>query len=144
MNDPSLSVQKALRARFIATAAVTALVPPDNIGDQNQRPAPSPSIVLGQDQVLETAVRLDRSVVRVVSTVHVWKIETSTEGVKEIVGAMRRAISRVRPLDLDDPDHVAGDCRITSTNFLRDPEGEMSHGVVVIETRVQEKWSAII
>ena len=145
MNDPALAVQKALRARFIATPAVTTLVPADNIGDQNARPAGSPAIVLGEDQVLETNDRIDRSVVRVVSTIHIWKVEPSTEGVKEIAGAIRRAIGRVRnPLELADPDHVAGDCRITRTQFLRDPGGEMSHGVVVIETKVQEKWSVLI
>ncbi|QUS39061.1 DUF3168 domain-containing protein [Tardiphaga alba] len=144
MNDPALAVQKALRARFIATAAVTALVPADNIGDQNARPAPSPSIVLGDDRVYETNARIDRSIVRVVSNIHVWKQELSTEGVKEIVGAIRRAIGRVRPLDLADPDHVAGDCRIKDTHFLRDANGEMSHAVVTVETWVQERWSVTI
>ncbi len=144
MNDASLAVQKALCARLIATPVVTALVPAENIGDQNARPAPSPSIVLGEDQVVETNLRIDRSVVRVISTIHIWKEEKSTVGVKAISGAIRRAIGRVRPLDLADADYACGDCRVTSTRFLRDPDGVTSHGIVTIECLVHERWSVTI
>lgn len=143
-NDSSLAVQKALRARLVATAAVTALVPAANILDRNQRPAPDPSIILGEDQVIESGITLKRDFVRVVSTLHLWKKEPSTAGVKAISGAIRRALGRITRLDLADADFACSDCRITSTRFLRDPDGETSHGIVVIESLVQERWSVTI
>ena len=48
-----LESQKALRARFTTTAAILALVPASNILDSNQRPAPVPSIILGESQTAE-------------------------------------------------------------------------------------------
>jgi hypothetical protein len=144
MSDPSAAVQKALRARFIATAAVTALVPATNILDHNQRPAPSPSIILGEDQVIDQGLTLMRDYVRVFSTIHIWKKEPSLAGVKAISDAIRRAVGRVRALDLADPDYAATDCHIESSRFLRDPDGETSHGIVVISTLIQQRWSVTI
>lgn len=144
MLDPSAAFQKALRARLVGSADVTALVPATNILDRNQRPAPDPSIVLGEDQVIDAPdVMLNRSFVRVYSTVHIWKKESSTAGVKAIANAIRRAIgvNRKARLDLADPDYVVSDCRIEQTRFLRDPDGETSHGIVVIESLIQQRWS---
>lgn len=144
MSDPSLAVQKALRARLIATAAVTALVPAGNILDHNQRPAPDPSIVLGEDQVVDAKATLKRDYVRVIATLHLWKKEASLEGVKAISGAVRRAIGRVQALNLADPDFVCTECHVESTRFMRDRDGETSHGVVVIECLVQQRWSVTL
>lgn len=130
MPDPTLAAQKAIRARLIATAAVTALVPAVSIIDSNQRPAPSPSIMLGQDQAVDSAVLLDRSLVEVFSTLHVWKKEPSLAGVKTIAGAIRDAIGRNQRLAVDG--HACCDLRFESARFMRDPDGETSHGVVVI------------
>ena len=132
MSDPTLAVQKALRARFIATAAVTALVPAASILDRNQRPAPDPSIILGEDQVVDDGVTIMRDYVRVYSTIHIWKKENSLVGVKAISGAIRRAIGRVRMLDLADPDFTCTDCRLDGARFMRDPDGVTSHGVITI------------
>jgi hypothetical protein len=144
VSDPSLSVQKALRARFIATAAVTALVPATNILDHNRRPALDPSIVLGEDQVVDQAITIMRDYVRVFSTIHIWKKETSLAGVKAISGAIRRAVGRVTRLDLADADFVCSDCHIDSSRFIRDPDGETSHGVLVVNSLVQARWSVTI
>lgn len=144
MSDPSLAVQKALRGRFVATPAVVALVPAANILDHNQRPAPSPSICLGEDQILDSGLTIKRDYVRVYSTIHIWKKEAGLVGVKAISGAIRRAIGRVGGLDLDDPDFVVSDIRIDSTRFLRDPDGETSHGVMVLNCLIQQRWSVII
>lgn len=146
MGDPSLAVQKALRARLIGTAAVIALVPAQNILDRNQRPAPDPSIVLGEDQTIDAGADqlISRTLVRVYSTVHIWKREPSLAGVKTIAGAIRRAIGRVQPLDIDDPNFVCADCRIESTRFMRDSDGETSHGIVVVNSLIQERWSVVI
>lgn len=143
-HDPSTAVQIALRERFIATDVLTALVPAANILDRNQRPAPDPSIIIGEDQVVDAGITIARDYVRVYSTIHIWKKEVSLAGVKLIAGAIRRAIGRVQRLDLLDPDFVCSDCKIDSVRFLRDPDGETSHGILVINCLVQQRWSVTI
>jgi hypothetical protein len=144
MNDPSLAVQRALRTRFIGSSVVTNLVPADNILDHNQRPAPDPSIVLGEDQVVDTNTAVQRDLVRVYSTIHIWKRETSLEGVKLISASLRKALGRVIKLDLDDPDYFCADCSIESSRFLRDPDGETSHGIITLNSLVRQRWSVTL
>ncbi|ABA04881.1 hypothetical protein Nwi_1620 [Nitrobacter winogradskyi Nb-255] len=144
MSSPALALQKAIRLRLINTAAVTALVPAANILDRNERPAPSPSIILGEDQEVDEDFTLKRDYIRVYSTLHIWKTEPSTAGVKAIAGAVRKAIGRVRRLDIGDPDFVCADCRVDGVRYLRDPGGEMSHAVLTINSLVQARWSVVI
>lgn len=130
-----LVVQKAVRGRLVGTSAVTALVPAGSILDRHARPAPDPSIVLGEGQCV-AADDIARSVVRVVMDLHVWKKEPSLVGVKAMAGAVRAALQSAR-LALDTGFHC-GDCRVTSMRYLRDPDGETSHGVVTVEILVKE------
>ena len=130
----SLAVQRAIGARLVASEAVTALVPAANILDRNSRPAPMPSIILGEDQEVDEG-DIARHNIRVYATLHVWKRETGLTGVKAIAGAIRSALGDSRPEG--DGFHFA-DCRVSSTRFLRDPDGETAHGVVTVEALVQE------
>jgi hypothetical protein len=130
-----LAVQKAVRARLTATPAVTALVPAASILDRHARPAPDPSIILGEGQCIE-AGDIARAVVRVVLDLHVWKKEPGLAGVKAIAGAVRAALHSAR-LALDTGFHC-GDCRVSMMRYLRDPDGETGHGVVTVETIVSE------
>ena len=130
-----LAVQKALRARLVASAGVLELVPAGSILDRHARPAPDPSIVLGEGQTLEGEA-LARNVQRVVMDLHVWKKEPSTAGAKAIAGAVRTALHSGR-LVLDEP-YRCGDCRVSHTRHLRDPDSETSHSVVTVETLVSE------
>ncbi|MEF2071902.1 DUF3168 domain-containing protein [Consotaella aegiceratis] len=131
----ALAVQKAIRARLVESVTVTDLVPAANILDRNSRPAPDPSIIIGEDQEVDED-RIARNVVRVYSTLHVWKKEAGLVGVKAIAGAIRTAINgrKIAPVD----GFHFGDCYVSSTRFLRDPDGETAHGVVTIETLVSE------
>ncbi|SFB82281.1 DUF3168 domain-containing protein [Tropicimonas isoalkanivorans] len=129
-----LEVQKAIRARLVATPAVTDLVPPASILDRNQRPAPSPSIVLGESQEVDEGSSLQRLHTRVYHTIHVWKREPSLEGVKVICGAVRGALWEGR-LTLGPGLHAA-DVKVSGTRAMRDPDGETSHGVVTVEVLV--------
>lgn len=129
-----IALQQALRARLIATAAVTDLVPATSILDRHTRPAPDPSVILGEDQVGE-GDDIKRSMLRIWSTVHVWKKEPSLEGAKAIGGAIRKAVQSAR-LDLGTGYHC-GDCYVSSARYLRDPDGETSHGVLTIESLVE-------
>lgn len=130
------AVQVAIRNRLVATAAVTALVPAASILDVNQRPSPSPSIILGESQAVDEGTSLRRAHVRVYHTIHVWKREPSLEGVKIICAAIRKAIHAGR-LDLGTGLHCA-DALVSSMRQMRDPDGETSHGVVTVEVLVAE------
>ena len=130
----ALVLQRALRARLISWPAVTALVPAGSILDSHQRPAPDPAIILGEDQEIAGG-DIRRQQTRVYATLHLWKREPSTEGVKEIAGAIRAALHSGRPAL--GPDWHCVDCWVGATRFLRDPDGETSHGVVTVEALVK-------
>jgi hypothetical protein len=127
-----LAVQKAIRTRLAAFPPVTLLVPAGNILDRNSRPAPDPSIIIGEDQEIDEN-RHARDIVRVVSTLHVWKREPGLVGVKAIAGAIRSALALGVPAENG---YHFGDCYVSSARFLRDPDGETAHGVVTVETLV--------
>lgn len=131
-----LETQKAIRARLIATSAVTALVPANHILDVNQRPAPDPSIIMGDSQQVDEGTSLKRRHSRIFHSLHIWKREPSLEGVKIIAGEIREAIHAGR---LAMPSGLAcADLLVSSTRFLRDPDGETSHGIVVVEALITE------
>tara|TARA_R110002020_G_scaffold5179_4_gene21921 strand:- start:7957 stop:8370 length:414 start_codon:yes stop_codon:yes gene_type:complete len=130
-----LAFQKAIRARLVEAAGVIALVPAGSILDRNARPAPDPSIIIGEDQTVDEE-RISRNVLRIYSTLHVWKKEPSLVGVKAIAGAIRVAIHESR-LSLDSG-FECGDCLVSSVRYMRDPDGETSHGVVTVEALISE------
>lgn len=142
--DPSTAVERAIHARLVNSPAVIALVPINHILDRHARPAPDPAIILGEDQVIDTHETIARDTVRVYSTLHIWKRELSFEGVKAITGAIRRAIGRTSRLSLGDTEFFCADCRVDSARYLRDPDGETSHAVIVLNSLVQQRWSVSV
>lgn len=52
MMEPSLALQKAVRARLVATSAVTTLVPAAHVLDRNNRPEVFPAIIIGEGQTI--------------------------------------------------------------------------------------------
>ena len=114
---------------------MTALVPAASILDTNQRPAPLPSIIIGEGQSLE-GDRIDRRDRRVIMDLHVWKKELGLAGVKAIAAAVRAAVNADRFADLDGCQF--GDCRVSAARFMRDPDGETAHAVVTVEMIVVE------
>lgn len=129
------AVQKAIRARLVATPAITSLVPASSILDTNQRPAPSPAILLGESQAVDEGDSIARNRMRVYHTAHVWKQEASLAGVKAICSAIRGAIHAGR-LSLGTGFHCV-DARVSSMRQMRDPDGETAHGVVTVEVLVE-------
>ena len=79
--------------------------------------------------------RLARDVVRVYATLHVWKKEPSLSGAKQIAAAIRSALAGLR--GTLGGIHI-GDCYVSSARFLRDPDGETSHGIVTVEALISE------
>lgn len=136
MPDAAYAVQKALRSRLIGTSAVTSLVPANNVLDRNERPAPDPSIILGEDQIVDPGTSIARDLVTVHSTLHVWKKEGGLAGVKAIASAIRTAIKAGR-LTLETGLQCV-DCHVTDTRAIRDPDGVTSHAIVNIDTSVRE------
>lgn len=130
-----LAAQKAVRTRLVTTGTVTALVPATSILDVNQRPAPDPSIIIGEGQTLE-GDRTDRRDQHVILDIHVWKKEAGLVGVKAIAGAIRTSVHSSN-LPAEDGYHF-GDCHVASMRFLRDPDGETAHGIVTVEALAVE------
>ncbi|MEQ1405642.1 DUF3168 domain-containing protein [Neorhizobium sp. Rsf11] len=134
--SPEIALQKAVRARLVGTPEILGLLPAANILDRNERPNPSPSIIIGEGQSVDENDSLSRSLTRVYMDVHVWKKEPSTAGVKVIAGAIRAAVKA--RLDMPDGHFHCADCYVQSARFLRDPDGETSHAVVTLSAKVQE------
>lgn len=128
------AVQAALRARLVAAAPVTTLVPSASILDRNSRPNPDPSIIIGEGQSVDDG-RIDRKTQRIYMDLHIWKKELGLAGVKSIAGAVRSAVHAGR---LEITGYQCGDVVVSSMRFMRDPDGETAHGVVTVETLVSE------
>lgn len=132
--EPSLPLQAAIRARLVASSAITSIIPATAIVDRNATPALDHSIVIG-----EAMTGPDDGIARhrhmIVADVHVWRKEPGLVGAKQVVGAIRAALSD-GPL-APDGYHVA-DLRIASSRFLRDPGGLHSHAVLSLECRLVE------
>ncbi|SLN19971.1 hypothetical protein ROJ8625_00702 [Roseivivax jejudonensis] len=131
-----LAVQIAIRLRLAASTALTDLVPETSILDRNSTPAPRPSIVIGEAQIVDEGSSIARTRSRVYHTLHVWKTEPSREGVKQIMAAARHAIQSER-LYLGDGLHCI-DWRVSSMRAMSDPDGESSHGIMVVDCLAEE------
>lgn len=132
-----LAIQKAIYKRLTTTSEVLSLVPLTNILDRNQLPNVDPLILIGNDQLVEDGSDVRRCIWRVFSTLDIWKVENGLTGSKAISGAIRQAIRNGKP-ELDTGYHCV-DWYVSTTRFLRDPDGEHSHGVLTIESLVLER-----
>ncbi len=132
--EPSLDLQKAIRARLVASSAVTAIIPASAIVDRNATPALDNSIVIGEGYS-NPDDGLARARHHAFADLHIWRKEPGLVGAKQVIGAIRDALND-GPLALDNF-HVA-DLRIASSRFLRDPGGLHSHAVLSLEARLVE------
>lgn len=132
----ALALQIAIRERLTSAVAVTYLVPADAILDRNQRPAPLPSIILGEAQTVEEGSDTERRRLRIYHTVHVWNREPGLAGVHEIAGNIREALNWNR-LQLVAPWNAVA-ARVSSIRAMRDPDGETAHAVLTIDALVTE------
>lgn len=135
--DPSLPLQSAIRARLVASSAITAIIPATAIVDRNATPAMDHSIVIGEGQTIPDD-GISRNRHEVFADLHIWRKESGLIGSKQVVGAIRNALN-------DGPLIVAGyhvaDLRIASSRFMRDPGGLHSHAVLSLECRLVEQAS---
>src|SRR5258708_40112903 len=85
--EPSLDLQKAIRARLLASADLMALVPADNVLDVTGRPERVPCINIGEGQTVYR--RFDSTSY---ATLHVWAQEPGLVTAKAIVSAIVPAL----------------------------------------------------
>lgn len=127
--EPSLDLQKAIRARLLASADLMALVPADRVLDSTGRPELMPCVGIGEGQTVYR--RFDSTTY---ATLHVWMQEPGLTGSKATASAVVAALTVDAQSDgvLTLDNFVCHDLRVTQTQFLRDPHGSYSHGVVTV------------
>lgn len=134
--EPSLDLQKAIRALLLASADLMALIPADNVLDVTGRPERMPAVIIGEGQTVYR--RFDATAH---TTLHVWFSEPglvkSKEAAGAIVPALRVDAQRDGVLALDH--FTCHDMRVTDTRYLRDPHGSFSHAVMNVAAIVKAK-----
>lgn len=133
MSEASLAAQQLAVGAMRASAGVLALVPSQNIFDRAGRPERFPCIILGEatttGEDIECADLSDVSL-----TIHAWTDEATMSGVKEIAGAVRRALRRLEGTR----DGFVCDFAFADSIFLRDPSGTHSHAVISFDVSVED------
>lgn len=132
--EPSIALQAAIRARFVSSSAVTALVPAANILDRNGTPALFPCILIGEAQSLPGG-DLARRFREVFFDLHIWAKEPGTMQGKFVASAMQEAL---KDTVWNIPGIDVADLHIASTVFMRDPGGQHSHTVMKLSAIVWE------
>lgn len=124
--DPSLPLQKAIRALLLDSDDVTALVPADNVLDVSGRPERSPCVIIGEGQTV-----FRRFTATAYADLHVWVQEPGLTGCKAIADAIVDALS-FDPQDgvLQLEGFVCHELSVNQTRFVRDPHGPYAHGIV--------------
>jgi hypothetical protein len=132
MSDPALPLQKAIRDKLLATAAVTALV--DNrIYDRVPINPVYPYISIGPAQTLPNDAECIEAF-EVFQQIDVWSQKPGYPEEKEIAGAARRAIHRI-DLTLEGFALVEIEHRVT--RHMRDPDGLTSHAAIEFRAMVE-------
>ena len=132
--EPSLALQAAVRARLVASSALVSLVPAANVRDVNGKPAVFPCIIVGEGQT-SPGGDIARKRHDAFLDLHIWATEGGLVTSKQVAGAVRAAL-----IDTNwnfTGLHVA-DLHVTSSRFLRDPDGLHSHAVISLSAIVKE------
>jgi hypothetical protein len=133
MSDPSLALQAMIRARLIADAATTALVPATNILDRNHRPEQFPAIIIGEGQSIFGDNVQDSYHDQAFVDCHIWVKEVGFESSKAAAGAVKAAL-RTGPWVING--YRAINVRATQARYLRDPEisaAPISHVILTVQ-----------
>ena len=121
--EPSLAIQRAMRARLIAAPAVTALVPAERIFDGRWRTEQLPCIIIGEGSVLYSYL-----------DVHVWAREEGFELAKEITGAIRTALKQA-PWTAEG--HIVHGITVSKARFIRGKDAENAHAIISVDAIMQ-------
>lgn len=133
MSEASLAAQRLAVVTMRAHAPLQTLVPDANIMDRNARPEIFPCIIVGEAQTVGDDIDCaDLSTVYL--TIHVWTKENTFTAVKSIAGEIRRALRQLSGTQ----DGFALDFTFEDSRYLRDPNPEISHGVVTFNVTAED------
>jgi hypothetical protein len=134
ISDPSLALQKAIRARLIASPELMALVQAEHVMDANGRPEIMPAVYIGEGQTIFR--RWDATTH---ATLHVWFQEPGVVQCKMAVSAIVAALWIDAQADgvLLIDGFTVHDMQATQTRYMRDPHGSYSHGIVTVAAIVK-------
>lgn len=134
--EPSLALQLGMRAALGADPVLAELIGV-RIYDRVPTKATTPYVHVGDDQVSPSPADggLENSV-EIFSTVHVWSAAVGKTECKRVAGAVVRAVA-LKALDLG-PNYSLLLITHRSTQYLDDPDGLTSHGVVTFRALVDE------
>ena len=138
MTEPTLALQKLVYARLTSSLGVTMLVDEANIFDRSGRPEAFPCILIGEGHAV-FADLIDSFHEEVFLDIHVWAEEIGTTGAKSIAGAIREAL-RDSPWTVEG--HTCHALIVEGAQYLRDPSGKYSHGVITVRAILQEMRAA--
>ncbi|OYX13414.1 MAG: hypothetical protein B7Z15_07325 [Rhizobiales bacterium 32-66-8] len=131
--SPDLALQKSILARLAGAADVTALVPAAAMVDGHGLLQRFPSIRVGEGQIVREPLTFATRHLRAYATLHVWS--KAMPQARAIAGAIVAAIESA-PIALEGG-HRAVSTIVSDARFLRDPDGETSHGVVTVESLIE-------
>jgi len=132
--SPDLALQKSILARLAGAADVTALVPAAAMVDGHGLPQQRfPSIRVGEGQLVREPLTFATRHRRAYATLHIWS--KAMPQARAIAGAIVAAIESA-PVALEGG-HRAVSTVVSDARFLRDPDGETSHGVVTVESLIE-------
>jgi hypothetical protein len=129
--DPSLALQRAIGQRLIASPDVLALIPADNILDTTGRPERVPCILIGEGQTVFRRSNNSTSY----ATLHIWVAEAGLVTAKEIGSAVVGVLTfdaEIERAVLHLDGFVCHDLAVTNIQYMRDPHGPYSHGIVTV------------
>ena len=135
MTEASLAAQRFAVTTMRAYAPLTVLVPVLNIFDKTGRPERFPCVIVGEGQTVGDDIDC-ADLSEVYLTFHAWTTETGLSEVKEIAGAVRRALRDAE----GEQDGFRMWFAFEDTVYLRDPDG--SHGHAVISFRADTEDTA--
>ena len=135
--EPTLALQAALGTRLASSAAVTNLVPADNIRADCARPEVFPSILLGDGYVVDESKSFPRRHVRAFCDIHVWTQEAGMSGAKSIVGVIVSKLTNARLTFSDQTPFRCVDSQISQWRTMRDLDVRYAHGIVTYQALVE-------
>lgn len=134
MSEPSLALQKLIRARLYGSGELAAIMPGVNIIDSVGMPDRFPCIIIGEGQTVYGDFEGETFFDRAYATLHVWTAEPALSSVKSIAGIVHGTL-QPRPWTVEG--YRCTRLQVTSTRYLRDPDGMHAHGIVNVEAILQ-------
>lgn len=134
MAEPNFALQKCVYQRLTASAALSTLVDEAGIFDRSGRPEVFPCVIVGEGHAVFSD-RYETFHETAFLNVHIWVEEPGLAKAKLIAGFVRNAL-RDGPWLVEG--HICHGVIVEGVQFMRDPSGNYSHGVVTVRAILQE------